>query len=165
MLATVAHVVAHVVGDNRRVARVILGDARFELSYQVGADVSGLGVDAAAQTPEDADETAAKTKPDQIPDMVRVARINRIKTGDSQQSQPDDKQSGYRATAERNIHCRTKALPGSPAVRTLARTETNIPIQPVEAERTAPTRKAIAVPQLIARARTANRTTATMATY
>ncbi len=44
----VAHVVAHVVGDDGGVARVILGDAQLHLSGQVGRHVGGLGEDAAA---------------------------------------------------------------------------------------------------------------------
>jgi hypothetical protein len=41
----VAHVVAHVVGDHRRVARVVFGDAGFHLAHQVGAHVGALGED------------------------------------------------------------------------------------------------------------------------
>mmetsp|Transcript_33142 Transcript_33142/g.55543 ORF Transcript_33142/g.55543 Transcript_33142/m.55543 type:complete len:789 (-) Transcript_33142:223-2589(-) len=43
----VAHVVAHVVRNHRRVVRVVLVDARLQLAYQVGAHVRRLGVDAA----------------------------------------------------------------------------------------------------------------------
>ena len=50
----VADVVAHVVGDRRRVAGVVLGDALLDLADEVGADVGGLGEDAAT----DADERA-----------------------------------------------------------------------------------------------------------
>ena len=38
----VADVVADVVGDHRRVARVVLGDAGLDLADQVGADVGAL---------------------------------------------------------------------------------------------------------------------------
>jgi hypothetical protein len=48
----VADVVAHVVGDGRRVARVVLGDALLDLADEVGADVGGLGEDAAADPHE-----------------------------------------------------------------------------------------------------------------
>ena len=40
----VADVVAHVVGDDRRVVRVVLVDARLDLADEVGADVGRLGV-------------------------------------------------------------------------------------------------------------------------
>src|SRR5437016_5226461 len=48
----VADVVAHVVGDDRRVARIVLRDARLDLADEIGPDVSGLRVDAAAESRE-----------------------------------------------------------------------------------------------------------------
>src|SRR3546814_4027805 len=45
----VADVVADVVGDDRRVAGIVLGDAGLDLADQVGADVGDLGEDAAAE--------------------------------------------------------------------------------------------------------------------
>ena len=48
----VTDVVTDVVGDRRGVARVVLGDALLDLADQVGADVSRLGEDAAADTHE-----------------------------------------------------------------------------------------------------------------
>ena len=48
----VAHVVAHVVRDGGGVAWVVLRDAVHHLSDKVGADVGGLGVDAAADAAE-----------------------------------------------------------------------------------------------------------------
>ena len=48
----VAHVVAHVVGDCGRVALVVFGNAGFDFTDQVGADVGGLGEDAAAHAGE-----------------------------------------------------------------------------------------------------------------
>ena len=56
----VAHVVADVVGDHGRVARVVFGNAGFDLAHQVGADVGALGEDAAAQSREDGDQRAAE---------------------------------------------------------------------------------------------------------
>ncbi|MNI28248.1 hypothetical protein D3C73_820160 [compost metagenome] len=52
----VADVVTDVVGDHRRVARVVLGNARFDLADQIGADIGPLGEDAAAQAREDRDQ-------------------------------------------------------------------------------------------------------------
>ena len=48
----VADVVTDVVGDGRGVARVVLGDVLLDLADQVGADVGGLGEDAAADPHE-----------------------------------------------------------------------------------------------------------------
>ena len=56
----VAHVVAHVVGDDGGVAGVVLGDTDLDLADQVGADVSGLGVDAAAHTGKQRDGGGAQ---------------------------------------------------------------------------------------------------------
>ena len=61
----VAHVVTNVVGDHRRVAWIVFGDAGFDLADQVGADVSRLGEDPAAQTREDRDQRGAEGKGDQ----------------------------------------------------------------------------------------------------
>jgi hypothetical protein len=58
----VTHVVTHVVGDHGRVARIIFGDAGFDLAYQVGTDVSALGEDTAAKTGEDGDQRATKSQ-------------------------------------------------------------------------------------------------------
>ena len=62
----VADVVADVVGDHGRVARVVLGDAGLDLPDEVGADVGGLRVDAAAESREHGDERAAEREPDEI---------------------------------------------------------------------------------------------------
>ena len=64
----VADVVADVVRDDGRVARVVLGDAGLDLPDEVGADVGGLRVDAAAESREDGDERAAEREPDEVVD-------------------------------------------------------------------------------------------------
>ena len=61
----VADVVADVVGDHGRVARIVLRDARLDLADEVGADVRGLRVDAAAETGEDRDQRAAEGEADE----------------------------------------------------------------------------------------------------
>ena len=58
----VAHVVAHVVGDDGGVARVVFGDAGFDLAHEVGAHVGALREDAAAETREDGDEGSAEAE-------------------------------------------------------------------------------------------------------
>ena len=69
----VADVVADVVGDHGRVARVVLGNPGLDLADQVGADVGGLGEDAAAEPGEDGDQRAAEAEADQRVDRVLVA--------------------------------------------------------------------------------------------
>ena len=68
----VADVVADVVGDHRRIARVVFGNAGFDLADQVGADVGALGEDAAAESREDRDQRRAERQADQ-----RVQRRSR----------------------------------------------------------------------------------------
>ncbi len=48
----VAHVVADVVRDGGRVARIVFRNPGFDLADEVGTDVGGFGVDAAADTGE-----------------------------------------------------------------------------------------------------------------
>ena len=82
MPGAVADVVADVVGDHGRVARVVLGDARLDLADQVGADVGGLREDAAAESREDGDQRAAEREPDQVVDrrLLRVVRAQPVRT-------------------------------------------------------------------------------------
>ena len=61
----VADVVADQVGDDGRVARVVLGDVLLDLADQVGADVGGLGVDAAADPHEQGQQRAAEAEAEQ----------------------------------------------------------------------------------------------------
>ena len=60
----VADVVADEVGDDGRVARVVLGDAGLDLADEVGADVGGLGVDTTAELGEQGDEAGAEAEAD-----------------------------------------------------------------------------------------------------
>ncbi len=45
----VPHVVPYVVCDNRGVARVVFGDAQFNLTHEICGDIRGFGEDAAAR--------------------------------------------------------------------------------------------------------------------
>ena len=57
-----------------RVARIVLGNAGFDLADQVGADVGALGEDAAAETGEDRDQRGAEAERDQRVDHVAIGR-------------------------------------------------------------------------------------------
>ncbi len=48
-----------------RVARIVFGNARFDLAHHVAADIGALGEDAAAQTGEDGDQRRAEAQADQ----------------------------------------------------------------------------------------------------
>jgi hypothetical protein len=73
----VADVVADVVGDGRGVARVVLGDAGLDLADQVGADVGGLGVDAAADAGEERDGRGAQREAGEHVEDSRDSRPDR----------------------------------------------------------------------------------------
>ena len=60
----VAHVVADEVGDDGRVARVVLRDALLDLAHEVRADVGGLGVDTAAELGEEGHEGGPEAEAD-----------------------------------------------------------------------------------------------------
>ena len=71
----VADIVADVVGDGGGVARIVLGNAGFDLADEVAADVGALGEDAAAETGEDRDERGAEAERDQrVDDLAASAR-------------------------------------------------------------------------------------------
>src|SRR3546814_10778889 len=53
---TIADIVADIVGDGRGVARIVFGASGLDLAHQVGADVGGLGKDAAARSEEHTSE-------------------------------------------------------------------------------------------------------------
>ncbi len=61
----VADVVADEVGHDGRVAGVVLGDVLLDLADEVGADVRGLGVDAAADPHEQGQQGAAEAEAQQ----------------------------------------------------------------------------------------------------
>ena len=68
----IADVVAHVVRDGRRIARIVLGNAGLDLADEVGADVGALGEDAAAKPGEDRDQRGAEAERDQRVDRLSV---------------------------------------------------------------------------------------------
>jgi hypothetical protein len=71
----VAHVVAHVVGDHRRVARVIFRNAGFDLADQVRTHVGALGEDAATETREDGNQRRTEAETDQRMDDLVDRRV------------------------------------------------------------------------------------------
>ena len=77
----VADIVADVVGDGRRVARIVLGNAGLDLADEVAADVGALGEDAAAETGEDRDQRGAEAERDQRVDDDAVVRARSRRTG------------------------------------------------------------------------------------
>ena len=66
----VADIVADIVGDGGRVARIVLGDTGLDLADQVAADIGALGEDAAAKTGEDRDQRGAEAERDERVDNL-----------------------------------------------------------------------------------------------
>ncbi len=97
----VADVVAHVVGDGRRVAGVVLGDALLDLADEVGADVGGLGEDPATDSHEQRDQRSAEAEADED----RGGRVleEHDDHGRAEQAEPDRVHAGDAAGAERDL--------------------------------------------------------------
>ncbi len=98
----VAHVVAHVVGDRGRVPRVVLGDVLLDLADQVGADVRGLGEDAAADTHEHREQRGAEAEA--LEHLGRVALVDKNHERRAEQAKADGEHPGHPAGAEGDAH-------------------------------------------------------------
>ena len=115
----VADIVADVVGDGGRVARIVLGDAGFDLADEIAADIGALGEDAAAEPGEDGDERGAEAESDQrIDHLARGGAIadelreDEEIDGDAEQSEAGDEKPGDGAGAESEAQPVGKALGG-----------------------------------------------------
>ena len=96
----VADVVAHVVGDRRGVAGVVLGDALLDLADQVGAHVGGLGEDAAADPHEHGEQRGAEAEALQHP--RGLAGVDQHDHGRPEQAEADGEHADHAAGAERD---------------------------------------------------------------
>src|SRR5437763_1571787 len=59
----VADVIADIVGDNGRVARIVLRDPGFDFADEIGSDIGSLREDTPAEPGEDRDQRCAETQP------------------------------------------------------------------------------------------------------
>ena len=101
----VADVVTDVVRDGGRVARVILGDARFDLADEVGSDVSRLGVDTAADAGEERDRRCAEGEARHDGSVLE----DEPKRCYAEQADADHGQAHDGAGAEGHAQCRVQA--------------------------------------------------------
>ena len=69
---TVTDVVADVVGDRRRISRIVLGDACLDLADQVRADISAFREDTTPEPREDGYQASAEAESDECDDGVLV---------------------------------------------------------------------------------------------
>ncbi len=100
----IADVVADVVGDGRRIAGIVLGNAGLDLADEIGADVSALGEDAAAKTGEDRDQRGAEAERDQRVDRLAIrgriaerAGENAEVASHAEKRETGDEQTGHSA--------------------------------------------------------------------
>lgn len=98
----VTDVVAHVVGDGGRVARVVLRDALLHLAHQVGADIRGLGEDPAADPHEHGDQRRAETEP--LQHLGRVGGVDEHHTGGPEQAESHRDHSDHATGTESDLH-------------------------------------------------------------
>ena len=105
----VADVIADVVRDGRGVTRVIFRNTSFDFTDEVGADVSSLGVDTAADTGKQRHEGSAHAVHDHdvgkhggIGDLADVAQADKPER-DVQNAEADDREAHDRAGREGNV--------------------------------------------------------------
>ena len=113
----IAHVVAHVVGDGRRIARVIFRNAGLDLANEVGADVGALGEDAAAEPSEDRNQRGAKAERDQRVNCHSIRRAvlknagkNAKISSHAKKRETGDKQASHSAGAKGDVEAAGKRL-------------------------------------------------------
>ena len=112
----VAHVVAHVVGNGRRIPRIILIQILLILAHQIRAHVRRLGINTTAQSRKHTDQRAAQRQPHQrIDRMLRVVHAafhHQIKHPHRQQAQRHDEQTRHRTAIESHLQRRMTAHRG-----------------------------------------------------
>ena len=122
----VAHVVTDVVGDRGRVARIVLGNARLHLADEVGADVGGLGVDAAADPREQGDRRTAEGDGREHVECFRRFRCRveveyldeqEVAQGETEEAKPGHGETHHRTAAE----CQRQSLGDAALARRLSR--------------------------------------------
>ena len=105
----VTDIVADIVGDHGGIARVIFGNAGFDLADEVSADIGALGEDAAAEAGEDRDERGTEGEANQgFENAAGLHADHQEKTvvdGDAEQAEGHDEHArdsaGLEGDAER----------------------------------------------------------------
>jgi hypothetical protein len=111
----VADIVADIVGDDRRVARIVLRDPRLDLADEVGPDIGALGKDAAAEPGEDRDQRGAEAQPHhRFEDRAQIIAghhraQDEIIAADAEDPQPDHQHPGDRAGLEGDVETGAQA--------------------------------------------------------
>ena len=101
--SAIADVIADVVGNGGGVTRVIFFELGFEFANEVCADIGGFGVDASAQTSEDADERGSESESGKTVDggtETEPAGSDEIESANGEKGEGDDEEAGDGATVE-----------------------------------------------------------------
>ena len=97
----VADVVADVVGDRGRVARIVLGDTGFHLAHEIGTDVGRLGEDAAADAQEQCEQRTTESEAHEDRGARVLERDHDQRR--AEEAEADREHAGDAAGAERNL--------------------------------------------------------------
>ena len=98
----VAHIVAHVVGDDSGVAGIVLGDAGFDLADEVRPDVGALGEDAAPDAREEGHARRAHPEPVDRVRGLGVAAEEEVEGAEPEQPERGDGEAHDGAAEERD---------------------------------------------------------------
>ncbi len=115
----VADIVAHQVGNHRRIARIVFRDPCFDLSDEVRTDVGCLRVDSAAELRKERHEARAEPVPhDEERDLGDVCGHprqldEREEAGDAEQAHGDDEETRDRAAAKSGLQSAVHVLQGA----------------------------------------------------
>ncbi|MCY1289337.1 hypothetical protein D9M70_384260 [compost metagenome] len=100
----IADIVADVIGNRCRIARIVFRNAGLHLADEIAANVGTLGEDAAAETGEDGNQRSAETERDQRVDdfargglMPEAGREDDVVDGDAEKRQARYEKAGNRA--------------------------------------------------------------------
>ena len=98
----ITDIIAHVIGNGCRVARIVLVEIRLHLSNQVRSDIRSLRINAAAQTREDRNERRAQSHANEARNRPVRAHLghHEPKDTDGQKRQADDQQARHGAAIE-----------------------------------------------------------------
>ena len=113
----VPDIVADIVRDGRGIARIVLRNARLDLSDEVAADIGTLCEDAAAETREDRDQRGAESERDegiddiaarrrQAGDARQIAEIERH----AEEREPRDEEARHRPRLEGDVESLPKGM-------------------------------------------------------
>ena len=87
----IADIIADVIGDRGRIARIIFFETALDFSDKIRADVRGFCVNTAAESRENADQTRAQGETDQAADCAIMSH-DEVEKSDCEKGKTDDEQ-------------------------------------------------------------------------